>query len=233
MPKVTVDGQETEASADATVLQVRGAGSGNKVIRVLTLAALLSLGGTPAAAQDDTAARVALHQFGQCVASTEPVEAARVMALDFTSTRYRTALRLLADEANRDCGRDTIGIGNEMRSGNLLMAGAIAEGLLASGPDPVNVQLVRAAAQQAETYSPTDAVAQCLARSLPDQTGALFATVPGSAEEATAVAALQAAVPLCGQAANVRERMELSDPALRAMVATAAFRLVAANGSGE
>ena len=178
------------------------------------------------AAQDDAAARAALGAFGRCVVAEEPAESARVMALDFTSSRYRTALRMLADDVQRECARDTVGNGNAMRSANLLMAGAIAEGLLAADTHPLNARLARAAQATVATYSPTDTIAQCLARSLPDQTARLFASEPASTQEAAAAGELQAAVPGCTRAAGLDLRMEASVPALRAMLATATFRLL-------
>lgn len=187
----------------------------------------------PAVAQDagvealaDGDARIALAGFGRCVAAENPGESARVMALDFTSARYRTALRMLADDARQSCANDAVGRGNALRSANLLMAGAIAEGLLAGGAEPLNARLVRAAGVSAATFAPTDALAQCLARSLPDQTANLFAATPATAEETQAVAVLQAAVPACARAAGVNQRVEASVSALRAMIATATFRLL-------
>ena len=174
----------------------------------------------------DGAARVALGEFGKCVAMAEPGESARVIGMDFTSARYRTALRLLADEARDDCARDAVGNGNALRSANLLMAGAIAEGLLAGSGEPLNARLLRAAQASVPTYSPTDAISQCLARSLPDDAARLFRAAPASPQEAEAATALQAAVPACTRAAGVGQRMDASVAALRAMLATATFRLL-------
>lgn len=201
------------------------------MIRSTALTGLvLALCAAPLAAQpavpDDAAARQALGAFGRCVAVEEPDESARVMGLDFTSSRYRTALRLLADEAQRDCASESVGSGNRLRSANLLMAGAIAEGLLAADPEPLNTRLARAAQASVATFSPSDAVAQCLARSLPDQAALLFQADPASAQEATVLGALQAAVPACSRAAGVDVRVEANGAALRAMIATAAFRLL-------
>lgn len=184
----------------------------------------------PLAAQDaspanEAAARQALDSYGRCVAEREPAESARIMAMDFRSPRYRTGLKLLSDEARR-CARDVIDPGDAMRSSNLLFAGAVAESLLEQGPDAVNVRLVRAAATELAPFSASDAVAQCLARSVPDQVGTLFAAAPGSAEEAAAIGALDPAMGPCVKAAGVEGRFEASAPGLRAMIATAAFRLV-------
>lgn len=201
------------------------------MIRALALTGLaMALCSAPIAAQpavqEDVAARAALGAFGRCVAAEEPEESARVMGLDFTTARYRTALRLLADEARRDCADDAVGSGNALRSANLLMAGVIAEGLLGRHAEPLNVRLARAAQAGVPTYSPTDAIAQCLARSLPDQTARLFASGPASAQEAATAGELQAATPACARVTGTDIRMEASVPALRAMLATATFRLL-------
>ena len=55
-------------------------------------------------------ARRAIESYGQCVAKREPGEANRLLTMDFKSSRYRTGLRLLAEEAERECARDAIGL---------------------------------------------------------------------------------------------------------------------------
>lgn len=200
------------------------------MIRRAVMAGLVLVLAAPLAAQtaapvNDAPARQALDAYGRCVAEREAGESARVLALDFRTPQYRTGLKLLADEA-RQCARGVIGSRDAMRSSNLLFAGAVAESLLEQGPDAVNVRLVRAAATPLAPFGASDAVAQCLARSVPDQVGTLFAAMPGSAEEAAAISALDPALVPCVRAAGVQSRFEASAPGLRAMIATAAFRLV-------
>lgn len=200
------------------------------MIRLATIAGLALVLASPLAAQtgapaNDAAARQALDAYGRCVAEREPGESARVMALDFRTPQYRTGLKLLSDEA-RQCARGVVRSGDAMRSSNLLFAGAVAENLLEQGTDALNVRLVRAAATPLAPFGASDAVAQCLARSVPDQVGTLFAAMPGSAEEAAAIGALDPALVPCVKAAGVQGRFEASAPGLRAMIATAAFRLV-------
>ena len=113
-------------------------------------------------------ARQAIERFGTCTAKLQPGEAKRLLAMDFTSTGYRTGLRLLATETERKCAYGSIGRG-KMRSSNLLFSGAMAEALLEADSTPLNSRLARSANARVSSYSPTDTVAQCLARSLPDQ----------------------------------------------------------------
>ncbi|QZH74659.1 MAG: hypothetical protein JY451_13505 [Erythrobacter sp.] len=175
----------------------------------------------------ETAARVALDAFAACVAERDPGESLRVLNRDFRTNAYRNGLRLLASDSRGDCAYDAVGQRNALRSSNLLMAGSIAENWLEQGDAPVNVRIARAVETPAETFAPTDAVAQCLVRSMPDQVGALFATVPGDSAEGTSASPLLAAIEPCSQAAEITSRIEMSVPALRAMIATAALRLVA------
>jgi hypothetical protein len=170
--------------------------------------------------------RVALATYGKCVSEREPSEARRLLTADFNGSAYRNSLRLLSADAERECANHSVKPGERMGFGNLLFAGAIAEAMLEADASPLNARLVRAAAQKIETYGPTDAIAQCLSRSLPDGVAALFASEPESAAETAAAQPLLQAVPACSRAAGVTARVELSIPALRAMVATAAFRLV-------
>ena len=179
---------------------------------------------------NDAEARQAIDTFGKCVVERKPTEADRLLSRDFTTSGYRTGLRLLSQEATRSCVRDSIGGASAMRSSDLLFAGAMAEALLERDATPLNVRLVRSAGRDVRSYSPSDIVAQCLARSLPDQVAALFATTPGGDAERTAVAPLLQAAPACARAAGIDARVELTAPGIRAIVATAAYRLVSNPG---
>ncbi|MBL8656837.1 MAG: hypothetical protein JNJ92_05680 [Altererythrobacter sp.] len=179
---------------------------------------------------DQPAARIALADFGACVARKQPREAARVLSMDFTSTNYRTGLRMLGQSSERDCAYTSFGRGT-LRGARLLFAGAVAEALVKTDAAPLNVRLARQAGRKIATYAPSDAVAQCLARSLPDQVSALFASRPASEGEAAAGAPLLAALPMCARAVGIANALDLSIPAVRAIVATATFRLLAAQES--
>ncbi len=162
-------------------------------------------------------ARQAIQGYGSCVASRSPDKAAQVLALDFKTRAYRSGLFRLSS-ANEDCFRRR----GRMRSSNLLFAGAIAEALLESVAEPLNVRLARAALEPATpAHSATDQVAICVVRSLPDDVTRLFSTEVASTAEEQAAQSLQLALNQCGQSGR---RVESNTAGLRAMLATAAFR---------
>jgi hypothetical protein len=171
----------------------------------------------------------ALHRFSACVAQRSPQLVADTLQRDFTSTRYRNALRLLARN-NEDCF-DRRYRRRALRASGLPFAGALAEHLLARDEAPLNIRLARAATGPAlPPYSATDRLSLCLVRSVPDEVGRLLATAVGSPEEAAALRALELPVRICGRDGP---RIEAPPAALRAMIATAAYRTLAGTGSEE
>lgn len=164
-------------------------------------------------------ARVAMARYGACVADHSPDKAGEALLMDFRTPQYRNRMRMLS-ENNRACfGRRGV-----MRGSQLLFAGAIAERLLDKGQGPLNVRLARAASAPAiESRSATDAVAICIARSMPDQVAALLQSEVASDGEAAAAAEVEALVPRCWQG---NRPLEVTREGLRAMLATATYRSV-------
>jgi hypothetical protein len=192
-----------------------------------TLAAALSVGPVQAQplAQSSVAARQAMHRFGTCVADRSPAKASQTLALGFGTHGYRLGLRTLANN-NRDCFRS-----GRMRSPGLAFAGAIAERLLMRDPAPLNARLARAVAQPASAaLSPSDAIAMCVVRSAPDDVARLFSTGVASTAETAAAASLQVAVNLCSRG---KPRLETNIEGLRSILATAAFRTLAASSTAR
>ena len=175
-------------------------------------------------------ARLAIEAYGACVVKLNPKESARVLSMDYKKSTYRTALKMLVMDAERRCARDSFGQGR-MRGDDLSMAAAIAEALLESDPKTVNARLAGIGAAQRTPLGKMDAVAHCLARSLPDQVGQLFATAPASEAETAAAAPLLQAVPSCARATGAVDQYDLTVPAVRAILATASFRILAAQES--
>ncbi len=129
--------------------------------------------GLPQATASSPEARVAMQRVGSCLADRSPEFAAETLAMDFRSTRYRQRLQNLVRN-NESCFRE-----QGMRVAGLAVAGAVAERLLSRDPTPLNVRLARAARGTAATgYSPTDEVAMCIVRSVPDDVSRLFASEP-------------------------------------------------------
>lgn len=180
----------------------------------------------PAGALSTPEARLAIEAYGKCAADRQRGEAERLLRMNFTSTNYETGLRVLSHDVERRCARDAVEPRSVMRSANLLFAGAMAEAILETGDTPLNARIARQAEAQVKPFSPTDAIAQCLARSLPDQVSILFATAPGSDAETAAAAPLSEAVPACARVSQLSQNFELSVAALRAMIATASYRLI-------
>ena len=145
--------------------------------------------------------------------------------MDFRTRQYRSALLALS-EANRDCYRNR----GTMRAGGLPFAAALAEALLASDPTPLNVRLLRAAGKPAPTYAPSDRVAMCIARSDPDNVAALLGSPIASAAETAAASALGVAKARCSPPGV---SVDAGAYALRSIVATASYRLLAANTPTE
>lgn len=172
-------------------------------------------------------ARIAVRDYGTCVASRSAGAAADVLARDFTTRQYQQGLRVLSRN-NEDCFRRR----GRMSSHNLLFAGAIAEHLIEQPAEPLNARLARAAVlPAAPAFSPTDRVAGCVVRSVPDDVARLFSTEVASQAELTAAQALAAVMSHCN---TERRPMSVSPAGLRAMLATAAFRtLRALPGSGS
>jgi len=164
-------------------------------------------------------ARAAIHAFGRCVARHSPALAAETLAGDFTTRAYRSRLRVLA-RVNESCFRER----GSMRSDPLLFAGAIAEALLADDPAALNVRLARAATGPATpAWSPTDRIAICVVRSVPDDVARLFAAGVASAAETAAMDAIEPVLSACNRTGRP---LAVSHAGLRAMLATAAFRSV-------
>ena len=168
--------------------------------------------------------RTAIAEFGRCVANESPAKVHSVLTSDFRTDEYRAEMKVLA-KVNEGCFRKR----GRMRAGGLPFAAAMAEAMIFKGEGPLNVRLARAGiGKTVPTYAPSDAVAMCVARSVPDQVAALFATPIASDAEMNAANDLSIAVKLCAPKDTV---LDLKPYGLRAILATASYRLLAAQGS--
>lgn len=169
-------------------------------------------------------ARATMARFAACVADSSTSKVAEVLTRDFRTTDYRNGLKNLA-RANEGCAKQ-VGMRSEtLRSSNLPFAAALAEAMMARDAAPLNVRIAKAAiGKEAATFAPSDKIAMCVVRSTPDDVAALFATDPGTDTEDKAAAALGQVVGLCGQGI----KLESSVVGLRSILATASFRLLAA-----
>ncbi|WP_129792760.1 hypothetical protein [Sphingosinicella sp. CPCC 101087] len=164
-------------------------------------------------------ARAAAQTFGECLADRSPELSAETLRRDFRTTAYKNSLLQLA-RVNEGCFRTS----GTMRSGGLLIAGAMAERLLERGSVPVNVQLARAAMEPApQPRTPAEAVAICLVRSVPDDVGRLLATEVASEAETAALRGIDSVARLCNRSGH---ELQISDAGMRSILAAAAFRSV-------
>ncbi|MGX7952625.1 hypothetical protein ACWPM1_08665 [Tsuneonella sp. HG249] len=171
---------------------------------------------------NDDVSRRSLEELAGCLVRKNSSEAARVLAMDFTTPTYSRALRMLSEE-DRSC----VEFRGALRSGTLLFAGELAEALVEQRGESVATALAKAASTPATTaFSFTDRVAICVVRSVPGDIAKLFATERNSAEETAALSALATPMGLCAQAAEARKPLSINPAGLRAMLATAAFRSV-------
>lgn len=175
----------------------------------------------------DPQARQTMALFAACVAEASPDKVSEVLTRDFRTTEYRNGLRNLA-RANEGCGK-RVGMRDEtLRSQNLPFAASLAEAMMARQGAPLKLRIAKAASgKEAATFAPSDKVAMCVARSTPDEVAHLLATAPGSDLETQAANQLAPAVKLCAQ--NLE--MQSSVTGLRSIIATATFRLLAAQES--
>lgn len=164
----------------------------------------------------------AMVNFGQCVARFTPQGARRVLAMDYRTEAYATAMRKLARGHGRCAPR------SEIRFNGVLFAGAMAEALLETEGTPASLPSRLApnpARSPIAARSPVETMALCTVLAAPTATAGLFATTPASAEEAAAMQALEPTLAAC--LANGR-KLELNRPGLRAVLALAAWRIASA-----
>lgn len=167
-------------------------------------------------------ARRMMATLAACVADTSTAKVSDVLARDFRTTEYRSGLRNLM-RANDGCARKAKLRGSILMEG-LPFAAALAETMLERDTTPLNMRLAKAAAgTPAPTYSASDHVAMCVARSVPDDVAALFASEPGSSAETAELAKIEKVAAMCARGT----KMEISPIGLRSIVATASYRLIA------
>ena len=177
-------------------------------------------------AESEPDARRTMAQFATCVVENSAAKAADVLTRDFRTTEYRSGLKNLT-RANEGCAK-RVGLRGRMSGSYLSFAGALAEAMIGRDPVPLKIRLAKAAVgKEAPTFAPSDKIAMCVARSSPDEVAALFAAAPASSEEAGAAAKLQPVVQLCSQ----NTKLDTNLVGLRSIIASASFRLLAAQES--
>jgi hypothetical protein len=182
------------------------------MIGLLSLA-LAASSPTPLATQ-------AMHNFGACVAEETPKGARELLAMDFRTKDYERKMRAVAK------GHERCVPGSRIAFDRVLFAGAMAEALVESDVkrDELPQRLAFDPARSViAARSPTEAMALCTVLNAPAATAALFETGPASAEE---VKALRPLGPVLGECLKKDLKVELNKPALRSLLALAAYRIV-------
>jgi hypothetical protein len=162
-----------------------------------------------------------LHRIGECIAHREPKTAREVLAMDFRSNEYKQKLKAIGT-ASSSC----IPTNSDLQSAGLLFAGAVAEGLLKTEvkkDELPNGLAYDPARDLIEARSPTEEMALCTAFKAPKATAALLQTDPATANEAEAEDSLASTLRDC---LKKDAKIELNRPALRSMLALAAYRIV-------
>ena len=184
---------------------------------------ILLLALAAAAPAPDPAAITSLYQAGQCIAARSPQTAREVLAMDFHSSEYRRKLKAMG-RGSESC----LPPGTELRSAGMLFAGAIAEGLLKTELNRADLAADFAfdpARAPIEARNASEEMALCMVMRAPGQTANLLQTAPASREEADAEDLL---APLLSDCLRKGAKLELNRPAMRSLLALAAYRIVTA-----
>ncbi|GAA0442907.1 MULTISPECIES: hypothetical protein [Sphingomonas] len=167
----------------------------------------------------DPASLAEMQAFGRCAARRAPAKAAALLQMDYTTPQYQQALRKLA-LSNASCSP-----GKQGRFAGVLFAGAVAEELLSHAGNLPEALAYDPAKTAVKTLGETDRTANCVARTASREVAALFATPVASEAERAAIRTLTPVVETCmakGQTAR------FNYPGLRAILATASYRIVEA-----
>lgn len=163
-----------------------------------------------------------LHVIADCMVDRYGPGVRRLLALDYRSRAYSSALQTLAREGSR-CTPFAFG---RLRSAGVLMAGAFAEKLLprALGGSRLADRVAHDPSKPAVTARDDgEYLALCAVRTMPDEVAGLLATRPASEAERAAVAGLR---PRLGSCLRAGAAARINAPGLRAILALAAYRLV-------
>ena len=202
--------------------------------KALAVLALSALAASPAMGQtrsrdyekDVAKQREAVEAWTTCIADERSEDVTKLLSLDFRSDDYRKLIEGLGKaRVSSECFNAMPRAYRKIELGGLPFAGGLAERIIERDEEPLLQRLSMAAlVDDVPTYSRTDAIAQCMARGAPHLVAHLFSTQINSVEETEALADLQPVVAACAQGAG----FEASPLGMRSMLATASFRLLAA-----
>jgi len=163
-----------------------------------------------------------LHAVAHCMVGHWPRDARNLLLADLQATSYDHPVRRFV-AGHRGCTpRASLGFGG------LLLAGAIAEALIRSpGALPARIEY-RPSRPPLRVTNEADLMSVCVVRGAPAGAAALFGSAPGSAAERAALESLEPRLADCLRAGLTGH---FNRPALRALLALSAYRLMAHNGA--
>jgi hypothetical protein len=168
----------------------------------------------------DRFALQAMQNFGTCVVEQTPRGARDLLAQDYRTPQYSEKLKALAKGHGRCLPN------GRLKFGGILFAGSLAEALLRSdgGPSGLPRQLAFDPAREAiVARSDGEAMALCTVLKAPDEAARLISTKAATDEEKQAMKAI---APMLGDCLAKGAKFEMTKPAMRALVALAAWRIV-------
>ena len=170
---------------------------------------------------NDARSLQSLQDMGTCIVDQTPWAAREVLALDYRSPEYAEKMKTLGAQSGRCMAQPGV-----MRSGGVLFAGALAEALLKFEVKPRELP-ARIAFDPARppitARSLGEEMTLCTAFRAPEQTAALLRTRPATEQETRAEEAL---APVMAQCLRKDLKAEMNRPAIRSMLALAAYRIV-------
>ena len=163
----------------------------------------------------------------QCIGAERREDAEQVLLLDYREDGPQTDLNELAQtRISQRCFNAMPRRYRSIRLSGLPFAGGLAEFLIEDHPDGLVMRLSMAAiGEEAQTFSYTDVVANCVVRGAPHLAAGLFATEVESPEEMEALAQLRPVIDICTRGGAA---IDASPLAMRSMLATASYRILAA-----
>lgn len=184
------------------------------------LLALAVAASTPPA-RSEALALQAIHNFGACVVRQTPEGAEQLLAMDFRADDYRDRLRAFA-KGHARCDLPEW----RLQTSGVLFAGALAEALLQSRVKPAELPQQLAfdpARAPIDARSESETMALCTAMEAPQATAELLQTEPATKQEHEAMSRVAAVLPKC---LKKDATLTLNPPALRSLLALAAWRIV-------
>lgn len=168
----------------------------------------------------DRLALQAMQNFGRCVVQQTPAGARAVLAQDYRTAGHSAALRRLAKGHNRCIPN------GKLKFDGVLFAGSLAEALLRSdiGSSTLPQQLAFDPARDTiAARGEGETMALCTVLAAPQAAAQLLATEAASSEE---LAAMKLIAPTLGECLAKGAKFEMTKPAMRALLALAAWRVV-------